>query len=247
MASNAETGHTLNIFNFKKLHDKCDSFGPTYQPGNPNITVANLFSLWSAADGQNNNMNGILANSKVPINQRVQAFEPLNKIVTNSFNYLKSASGDKELIKDCKGYADKIRGSRVKKPVVVLLPPDDPANPNPDWVSNSHLSYVQRITNFKIYIDLLATSPEYTPNEATITIANLNPLYDSLKAMNDNIEATVIAPLEAARNGRNHLLYDKDTGLIDISLKVKDYVKSLFGSSADETKQVVKMKLVRFK
>ncbi|MBL0310205.1 MAG: hypothetical protein IPP77_11170 [Bacteroidetes bacterium] len=243
MASNTETGHALNISNFKLIYDKCLGLGGTYNPSNPIISLPSLFAQWGAADGQQNNLNGALSNAKPLINARRLAFEPLDILITRTLNALKASNVDKEIIADAKGLADKIRGHKVEHPQPEN--PENPENPNPEWVSNSHLSFVQRVNNFRQYIDLLLATPNYIPNESDLMTSSLNTLYTTLKTMNDDFGTNVVVPVETVRNSRNHLLYDHETGVVDVSLKVKDYIKSIFGATANETHQFTSIKLTR--
>ena len=48
--------------------------------------------------------------------------------------------------------------------------------------------------------------------------------------------------LSNARINRNKVLYFKSTGLYDIAQEVKKYVKSVFGASSPQYKQVSKIK-----
>jgi hypothetical protein len=46
------------------------------------------------------------------------------------------------------------------------------------------------------------------------------------------------AALNVARMARNTLLYTKNTGLVDVALGVKLYVKSAFGATSPEYKSI---------
>ena len=64
MASTSETGHAVNISNFKLLIDKCASFGAGYNPSNTNLTIANMTILWTTATGFHLTFTTALMNSK---------------------------------------------------------------------------------------------------------------------------------------------------------------------------------------
>jgi hypothetical protein len=59
------------------------------------------------------------------------------------------------------------------------------------------------------------------------------------------IDATTA--LSNARIARNHTLYDEKTGLYDIAQEVKKYVKSVFGATSEEYKQIRKIKFTDYK
>ena len=48
----------------------------------------------------------------------------------------------------------------------------------------------------------------------------------------------VIRPLSNARISRNDILYKANTGLVDIALDTKTYIKSLYGATSPQYKQV---------
>jgi hypothetical protein len=52
-------------------------------------------------------------------------------------------------------------------------------------------------------------------------------------------------PISNARINRNKILYLAVTGLYDIQLEVKKYVKSLFGATSPEYKQISGIKFTK--
>lgn len=237
MASNIETGHGVNISNFKLLLDKC-AVVPNYNPSNPDITIPSMTMRWQTADGAHQTVITAVSQSKDPINQRELLFKPHDKLITRTLNYFESTKANKSVKKDAKGLADKIRGFKTKIPKL----PD--GTPDPAHVSQAHLSYVQRQLAFKQLIDLLAADPNYAPNESEVSIATLQGLHTSMKTANDNI-GTIIAPVQSARVTRDNALYKAETGLVDIALACKDYIISLLGARKPETKLFTSIKFTR--
>ncbi len=235
MASNSETGHAVNIANFKLLIDKCTGFGANYNPSNANLTIVNMTGKWNAAGSAQDTINTALQASKQPINEREEFFKPLSTGTTRVINYLNSTSASNAVKRDAKSLADKIRGFKSAKVS---------GEPTPSGVSTSHQSYVMRADTVKQLIELLKTVPEYAPNEAYLTIVSLETYYAQGKAMNDNI-GTIIAPVEGARIERDKVLYNPEKGLVDVALACKDYVKSIYGAKAPETKTVTGIKFTR--
>ena len=237
MASTSETGHGVNISNFKLLLDKC-AVVPNYNPSNPDLTIPNMTMRWQTADNAHQTVITAVAQSKDPINQRELLFKPNDKLVTRTLNYFESTKANKSVKKDAKGVADKIRGFNTKIPKL----PD--GTPDPAHVSQSHLSYVQKQLAFKQLIDLYAVDPNYAPNEIEITTATLQALHTAMKSANDNI-GTIIAPVQSARVTRDNALYKADTGMVDIALACKDYIISLLGAKKPETKLFTSIKFTR--
>ena len=237
MPINYETGHAVNIANFKKLIDECTPM-VGYNPSNGQLTILSMTAKWTAGDTAHNILTLAMQNAKNPINAREILFAPLDKLVVRSFNYFKSTSASAQVKKDAKGLVVKITGSNVKVPKL----PD--GTPDPNHISLSHQSFVQRTDTFKQLKDLYASDVNYAPNEADLMVAALTTLYTAMKNANDTIGA-IIAPVDQARITRDHQLYDKDTGMLDVAQKCKDYVRGLFGAKAPETKLVTRIKFRR--
>jgi len=131
-----------------------------------------------------------------------------------------------------------LQGKRAK----AIEVPVDPNTPAPDNISASQQSYDQLIEHFTKLIELLKTpDANYAPNETDLKIATLTAQLAALQAASTNV-STAYTAVSNARLARNKTLYNDKTGLYDITLDVKIYVKSLFGATAPEYKQISKIK-----
>jgi hypothetical protein len=110
-------------------------------------------------------------------------------------------------------------------------------------ISSSQMSYDSRLENLDKFIKLLASVPEYTPNEEDLKVTALTALYNDLKAKNSAVINAAI-PLSNARISRNEVLYKANTGLVDIALDTKTYIKSVFGAGSPQYKQVSKLEFI---
>lgn len=238
MASNSETGHAVNISNFKKMIDYCTEFGAQYNPSNAALTVANMTAKWTASGAAHGALTLALQQSKQPINERQLLFEPLSKLVTRVVNILMSTSASAQVKADAKGLADRIRGFRDR------TKPQPDGNPDPNTVSNSQMSYVQRADAFKQLIDLLGTVVDYAPNEVELQVAGLLAKYTAMKTANDEI-GTIIAPVDIKRVERNEALYAEGTGIYDVQKACKSYVKGAFGASNPRAKLIAGLKFTK--
>ena len=235
MSSNSESGHAVNIANFKTLHDTCLAFGVVYDPSNTQLTLVNMLAQWTAANTAQGSMNSAIQAAKQPVNNRQIAFEPLNKIITRSLASLNSTDASDQVKHDAKTLADEIRGhNRNSAPPAAE---GAEAELDEDFLSTSHMSFVQRVNNLESYVDLLSNIAEYTPNEADISVAGLTTLKTNLETAN-NAVAPLVATASTSRISRDHLLYDDETGIVDVAGKCKDYVKSIFGATAAEYRLV---------
>ena len=76
-----------------------------------------------------------------------------------------------------------------------------------------------------------------------LKISTLSALYNDLTAKNAAVLAATV-PLSNARISRNEILYKEKTGLVDTAFDVKVYIKSLFGATSSQYKQISKLKFV---
>ena len=238
MSSKTESGHEVNVKNFKALIDYCISFGAIFNPSRIAITIAEMTTLYTNANKANGEVATNWALIKEPINARQILFKSLSSLITRIMKSLSNTDASEQFIKDAKTLANDIRGANKEKPA------DTPQDK--DFVSRSHMSYIQRAANFAKLIKLLKTLPSYNPNEATLTIAALEAFLAQLTAANDGL-APILAPYFTAIRNRDKLLYTAKTGLIDLALACKDYVASMTdeGTKSPMYKLIVKIKFTR--
>ena len=112
--------------------------------------------------------------------------------------------------------------------------------------SSSQMSYDSRLDNFDKLVKLLTSVPEYAPNETELTTASLTTLYNDLSAKNTAvINAAVL--LSNARIERNEVLYTPITGVVDLSVDIKLYVKSVFGATSPQYKSISGLAFIKRK
>lgn len=242
MASTSETGHAKNVANFEDLISFCNGYGGSYNPSKPSIQIPNLQSLRTTAQGTIatlTNANTLFINVT---NARQAAFSPLKPLATRIVNALDATEASDTLVQDAKTINRKIQGSRKStkpNPEIPTIEGEIPTASN--QISVSQLSYDSLIENFKKLIELVNSEPTYTPNETELQITTLTSQATDLEAKNTAvIDATTNQ--SNARIARNKTLYNKNTGLVDIAGEVKKYVKSVFGATSPEYKQVSKIK-----
>ncbi|MDP3556115.1 MAG: hypothetical protein Q8T03_02005 [Bacteroidota bacterium] len=97
------------------------------------------------------------------------------------------------------------------------------------------------VEHYSKLIDLLTSIPAYNPNENDLKLTALNSLLTSMKTSNTSV-INAYTTWSNARIVRNDLLYKKITGLVDVAQECKNYVKSIFGASSSQYKQVSKIK-----
>jgi hypothetical protein len=105
-------------------------------------------------------------------------------------------------------------------------------------------TYDKLIDHFAQLIATLTAEPKYLPNENELKVASLNTLLTDLRAKNTAVISATTA-LSNARIARDKALYVETTGILDVAQDVKQYVKSLFGASSPQYKQVSGLKYTR--
>ena len=149
------------------------------------------------------------------------------------------------MIEDAKTINRKIQGSRKGgNNTPTPSEPPNPDEPQPDGTSVSQQSYDSLIENFARLVDLVSSEPTYTPNEVELQVATLTALVTDLRAKNTAVINANTA-LSNARLSRNITLYKEKTGLVDVAGEVKKYVKSVFGATSPQYKQISKIKFTK--
>ena len=127
------------------------------------------------------------------------------------------------------------------KPSDTPTPPDAPADLGDKSISVSQQSYDSLMDHFAKLIETVSQEPLYTPNEADLTIAGLNTLLTQMQTANTGVINSTTS-VSNSRIVRDKTLYHETTGLVQNAGEVKKYIKSLFGASSSQYKQVSKIK-----
>lgn len=242
MASQIETGHAKNVAHFQTLITYCSAHGATYNPSNAVISLVALQALQQEALAALASLNALLPAYINAVNAREAAFSDLHKYITRVINAIEASDMSHELKADVKTLIRKLRGKRA-------TPKKEPAAPQEATeksISTSQMSFDQRIENLDKLVQLLTAQPNYVPNEPNLTVTGMAALLTNLRALN-TAAVTAYTPVSNARIARNTLLYAENTGLVDRSIAVKAYIKSVFGATSPQYKQLSGLKFTRSK
>ena len=237
----SETGHAMNMINFQSLLTFIDSLGDLYNPSRECIKRESLQTLLDNTQESFNSLYITQSNYTLAVDDRIAAFEPLSKLVTRVFNSLKASDSSVETDESVRTIVRKIQGKRAT-PLVSSEYTDSESTEVKEikHKSTSQMSYNSRLENFEWFIIFLSKIPEYNPNEEDLKIESLKTLHSDLKAKN-NLVMTAHSKMETERTQRNKMLYQPLTGIVDISIDIKNYIKSLFGASSHQYKQISKL------
>jgi hypothetical protein len=241
MASTSETGHAKNVANFDQLISAAVGFGAAYNPSKISIQVVELKNLLSLAQQALKNTNALLPAYSNAVADREASFQPLGQLITRLLNSLKATDASQQVIDNAKTIARKIQGTRatpkMSEEEKAALAAEGKATKE---ISTSQMSYTNQLDNFDKFIQLLASIPSYTPNETELQVVTLQAYYDSLVVKNTTV-MDAATPLSNARISRDQLLYAPNSGLADLAKNTKAYIKSVFGASSPQYKQVSKL------
>lgn len=238
MANQSETGHAKNVANFGTLITVVNGFGEVYNPSKQSITSVSLATLLTEAKNMMTEINGVSGAYGIAVANRLVKFEPLSKLATRIINALRASDVTPQIIETAESLVRKIQGKRAtpkktEEQKAALLAEGKGAKE----VSSSQMSFDNRMDSLDKLVRLLDNIPQYAPNEEELKVTTLANYYSNLSSVN-TAAAQAETALNNARMMRNEILYKPGTGLVDIAQSVKTYVKSLFGATSAQYKQV---------
>lgn len=241
MASTSETGHPKNVANFENLISFTVGYGVTYNPSKTNLKVIALQTQLASCKVNIASVTstGVAFNNAV--NSRMDAFFGIKKLSTRLLNALDSTNATTQTVKDLKTVNAKVQGSKLTKADSGKAPiPIDPNTPVVDTaktISTSQQSYSSLIEHMATMITILSTEPTYIPNETELKVVTLNTLLTNLKNTNTGV-INAYTTVSNSRIARDQSLYNTTNGLCEIAQEVKKYVKSVYGATSPQYKQI---------
>lgn len=244
MTKISETGHAVNVANFENLLTTANALGATYNPSKSSLKIPALQDLLSASKNSLNATNIAQSAYSNAVSARESAFEPFSKLITRVNNALKASDTTVQVDESAQTIVRKLQGRRASAKITdeekkALEAEGKEVN----QISATQLSYDSRLENLDKLIMLLESVPFYKPNEEDLKVESLKSLQTALKAKNNDVVVASIQ-LSNARIARNELLYKPLTGLIDVAFDFKVYIKSVFGATSPQYKQISKLKFV---
>ena len=245
MARNSESGHAVNVANFDVLIADITSYGATYNPSKASLKLAALITLSTASKNAMNAVSTAVIAERLARNAREAAFKPLSALVTKSNNALKATDTTAQIDATAQSLVRKLQGRRATPKMT-----EDEKKVASDTgvevtnISSSQMGIDNRIENLNKYIKFLSSVPQYAPNEADLKTIALTAVLNDLKAKNTAVVNAVVAS-DNARIARSTTLYKDISGLYDIALDIKTYIKSIFGATSPQYKKISKLKFTK--
>lgn len=247
MPSTSETGHAKNVANYEKLIVSITALGTVYNPSKASLKLPQLNAQLFAAKTSIAAINSLEPAYKNAVSARDVAFTPLSKLVTRINNALKASGASTQVSESALTLVRKLQGRRATPKMTEDEKKVAAESGNVvTEISSSQMSYDSRLDNFDKLIKLLTSVGEYGPNEPDLGIDALIALYGDLSIKNSSVTLAA-APLTNARITRNDILYKAKTGVVDTSLDIKTYIKSVFGATSPQYKTISGLKFTSHK
>jgi hypothetical protein len=244
MVSTTETGHAKNVATFEDIISFCTGYGATYNPSKVALKLPGLNAQLTAANAALQAVKAAKTAYDNATNAREVAFKPMKALATKIVSALAATDVTDQTVDDAKSTNMKIQGRRVAKvekpDAAALAAGAEPVR----TASTSQQSFDKMIDHFAQLIATLTAEPKYLPNENDLKLTALNTVLTDLRAKNTAVINATTA-LSNARIARNKALYAEKTGMVDIALDVKTYVKSVFGATSPQYKQVSGLKFTK--
>lgn len=241
MASTTESGHAKNVANLESLISFVKGYGATYNPSKDSIKIVALEAILANAKQSLIDIDTLFPAYTNAVSAREFAFAPLSKIITRVNNAIKATDTTEIVDNSVKTLVRKLQGTRASAKISdedkKLLAED---GKEVNQISASQMGYDNRVENLYKLLMLLNSIPQYNPNEEELKISTLTALYEDLKSKNTAVVETT-TPLSNSRIARNEVMYKPLAGLVDIAFDTKVYIKSVFGPSSPQYKQVSKL------
>ena len=243
--STSHSGNVQNVVNHGILTERVSTFGVKYNPVRPEFTIQQLIDLKVSGETVLGIVNAAENADKKSGVTRGVAFENVEGVVTNSINAFRISGAPEQAIQQAESLVREFRAVRASDKPTEEEKATAKAEGKELKTNVLHNSTIDsKIENLGNYVRFLMVRPEYRPYETDITIEALTAKLAELKMTNSECNKTAAA-LTKARMDRDVVLYTDTTGLVDIALGVKLYVKSAFGATSPEYKSISKLKFTK--
>ena len=240
----SETGHSKNVANLQDLISFCTAYGDKYNPVKEELTISRLEALYKEAAVILNEAQTKKTLFDNATNQRAELFKELNPLATKVINALAVSETNPLMLSNAKSYNKKLQGRTKAKPEAVKS--EEETETPARTISTSQQSYDSKVNNFSGLIQVLEQSAAYNPNEEELKITTLREKLKEMKSRN-TILIHANTEYSNARLSRDQVLYNNLTGLCQITKEVKQYVKSVFGATSPQYKQISSLLFVKRK
>jgi hypothetical protein len=240
MASKFETGHFKNMANFNSLISYLQAL-PNYAPDAQELKLTELVSVQNQAKATTDQLVTTAAALQQKVNDRQQLFDQARKLAVRLMRYLEARFADNEAaLKDVRSHYTNLFSKKVNKKETIA--PDGTVSEK--TYSSSRLSFDSMAENFQKMVERLSTFHDYTPSEPSLQLLTLKQQYQELMNVNKTVNEQYIV-VSNARIARDKMMYDKNTGMVDIAQRIKKYLQYQYGTQSEHTQYADRLKFTR--
>jgi hypothetical protein len=220
----------------------CTGYGATYNPSRDALKVANLQLLLTASKAAIADCKTKETTFDNATDARKESFTTLKALGTGIVNTLSVSGVADSVVEGARTINRKLEGQRANgsapaEPIATGGTASIPTTPAPASASSSQQSYDNLVEHFNGLIELVSSHTEYNPNDTDLKVATLQTYLAELRTANTNVLNANTA-WSNSRISSDNTLYADTTGLVDIALVVKAYVKSLFNATSPQYGQI---------
>lgn len=231
----SETGHVINNANLENLISFCHNYGSIYNPTKESLKIEQLQQLHQTASEKLAEVKTAKTTFDNATNSRRNAFSILKPFTTKILNAFIVSGVDTLAIANAKSINSKLQGTVKKK--TTSIPENEGIISTTKNISTSQQSYDRMIDHLANLIQVLDQYSAYAPNEEELKVESLKAKLNDLNATNTSL-INSYTQYSNAMLDRNKILYDTLSGLVQTSKEVKQYVKSIFGATSPQYKQI---------
>jgi hypothetical protein len=224
------------VANFQTVISFCTGYGNKYVPSQTTLTVANLQTQWIAADDVMDDCKKTETACDNAIDIRRDFFADVRQQGTKIVNALVASGVADSVVEGARTINRKIQGQRAT-PLPAPKKAEDGKDITPKTISSSQQGFDSLVEHVTGMIELVSSQPEYGPNEEELKVASLQTYLAGLKTTNTNV-INANTTWSNDRIKRDELLYADKTGVVDTCQSIKNYIKSAFGATSPQYKQV---------
>jgi hypothetical protein len=222
--------HAKNVEAFEKLLGICTGYGEQYNPGQPQLRVENLTTLFNRARTALWNVNAAKTNFENATNSREVAFKEISELATRILAELKSTGALVQTVDDARGMVRKIKGytvtNRAPIPSAKAMQQEMPQTSALSHASGTDFGSITY--HFEKLLLTIASESLYLPTTAVLQVQNLQGRLNQLRQKNAIVIETS-AVLGKVRRERNALLYGLQGSLYSTAMAVKQQTRAIFG------------------
>ena len=236
--NSGKKGNQQNVDNMELLTKMVVTFEPVYDPSEERLSIPSQKQVKDSSDEVLLKVRTTESACNNATSARRDAFNTLDPLVTRVINALRISDVSEQTIAQGEAIVRLMHNKRlsvIDPPVNTVAGTENQVQPKVNKMHSG--SFNTRIENFRRLIVLLTTIPAYKPKQSDLTVEALKLKLETLTLAN-SASQTAEANASAARVQRDIILYAAKTGLVEIAMDSKLFVKSAYGATSPQYKLV---------